>query len=89
MTEYERKIWLLNHKYGDFVDEFKKHQDDRKLAVVMMERYRGICKDMEGITNVSIKVAVNRYLKEEDQTIESIVTRFTGKVYKNGKWEDK
>lgn len=88
MKAYQNKARLLKYKYEPFVGEFKQHNDDRILMVNMMEQLLESCKVMEGVENAFICVAFNNAFAKQDETMMSIVTRFTGKVWDRVRWID-
>lgn len=85
-SKYIMKGKLLNIKYEPFVEEFKRHEDDRLLVVNMLDQLLGACKAMESMDNVFVRVAFNRAFTEQNEAMESIVTRFTGKVWNGFRW---
>lgn len=85
-SKYIMKGKLLNKKYEPFVEEFKRHEDDRLLVVNMLDQLLGACKAMESMDNVFVRVAFNRAFTEQNETMESIVTRFTGKAWNGFRW---
>ena len=86
VSKYVMKGKLLNKKYEPFVEEFKRHDDDRLLVVNMLGQLLGACKAMESMDNVFVRVAFNRAFTEQNETMESIVTHFTGKVWNGYRW---
>lgn len=86
VSKYVMKGKLLNKKYEPFVEEFKRYDDDRLLVVNMLDQLLGACKAMESMDNVFVRVAFNRAFTEQNETMESIVTRFTGKVWNGFRW---
>lgn len=85
---YETRAYLLKAKYGEISEGFKHCCDDRLLVWNMLNQLLGACKDMENIEchNAFINVAINTAINEKDSEMESIVTRFTGKIYRNSQW---
>ena len=75
-SKYILKGKLLNKKYEPFVAEFEQHNDDRLLVVNMLSQLLEACKAMESMDNVFVRVAFNRAFTEQNETMESIVTRF-------------
>lgn len=43
---------------------------------------------METVSNNFVRVAFNKAFNEQEALMESIVTRFTGKVWRDFKWRD-
>lgn len=86
VSKYVMKGKLLNKKYEPFVEEFKRHDDDRLLVVNTLNQLLEACKAMESMDNVFVRVAFNRAFAEQNETMESIVTRFTGKVWNGFRW---
>lgn len=86
VSKYVMKGKLLNKKYEPFVEEFKQYDDDRLLVVNMLDQLLGACKAMESMDNVFVRVAFNRAFTEQNETMEGIVTRFTGKVWNEFRW---
>ena len=86
VSKYVMKGKLLNKKYEPFVEEFKQHDDDRLLVVNMLDQLLGACKAMESMDNVFVRVAFNRAFTEQNEMMEGIVTRFTGKVWNGFRW---
>ena len=52
----------------------------------MLDQLLGACKAMESMDNVFVRVAFNRAFTEQNEAMESIVTRFTGKVWNGFRW---
>lgn len=86
VSKYVMKGKLLNEKYEPFVEEFKQYDDDRLLVVNMLNQLLEACKAMESMDNVFVRVAFNRAFTEQNETMEGIVTRFTGKVWNGFRW---
>lgn len=86
VSKYVMKGELLNKKYEPFVEEFKQYDDDRLLVVNMLNQLLEACKAMESMDNVFVRVAFNRTFTEQNETMEGIVTRFTGKVWNGFRW---
>lgn len=86
VSKYVMKGKLLNKKYEPFVEEFKQYDDDRLLVVNMLNQLLEACKSMESMDNVFVRVAFNRAFTEQNETMEGIVTRFTGKVWNGFRW---
>lgn len=86
VSKYVMKGKLLNKKYEPFVEEFKRYDDDRLLVVNMLDQLLGACKAMESMDNVFVRVAFNRAFTEQNEMMEGIVTRFTGKVWNGFRW---
>lgn len=86
VSKYVMKGKLLNKKYEPFVEEFKQYDDDRLLVVNMLNQVLEACKAMESMDNVFARVAFNRAFTEQNETMEGIVTRFTGKVWNGFRW---
>lgn len=88
-SRYSMKGDLLAHKYELFVEKFKLHNDDRLLVVNMLGQLIEACKAMESVENLFVTVAFNKAFAEQDKQMESIVTRFTGKVWNGYRWQSK
>lgn len=86
VSKYVMKGKPLNKKYEPFVEEFKQYDDDRLLVVNMLNQLLEACKAMESMDNVFVRVAFNRAFTEQNETMEGIVTRFTGKVWNGFRW---
>lgn len=86
VSKYVMKGKLLNKKYEPFVEEFKQYDDDRLLVVNMLNQLLEACKAMESMDNVFVRVAFNRAFTEQNETMEGIVTTFTGKVWNGFRW---
>lgn len=86
VSKYVMKGKLLNKKYEPFVEELKQYDDDRLLVVNMLNQLLEACKAMESMDNVFVRVAFNRAFTEQNETMEGIVTRFTGKVWNGFRW---
>lgn len=86
VSKYVMKGKLLNKKYEPFVEEFKQYDDDRLLVVNMLNQLLEACKAMESMDNVFVRVTFNRAFTEQNETMEGIVTRFTGKVWNGFRW---
>lgn len=86
MNEYRLKAEGITRKYAEFVEDFENATDDRRVAYNCIHQIIGACKDMEGQDNIVIRCAINDYIRKEMKTIDRIVTRFTGKVYKGVRW---
>lgn len=86
VSKYVMKGKLLNKKYEPFVEEFKQYDDDRLLVVNMLNQLLEACKAMESMDNVFVRVAFNRAFTEQNETMEGIVTRITGKVWNGFRW---
>lgn len=86
VSKYVMKGKLLNKKYEPFVEEFKRYDDDRLLVVNMLDQLLGACKAMESMDNVFVRVAFNRAFTEQNEMMEGIVTRFTGKAWNGFRW---
>lgn len=84
---YRLKAEILKRKYGAIAEEFKQYKNDRLLVANMLDQLLEACEGMETVENAFICVAVNKSIKEQDAEMESIVTRFTGKVYKDNRWQ--
>lgn len=84
---YRLKAEILKRKYGAIAEEFRQSKDDRMLVANMLDQLLEACKLMEGIDNAFICVAVNKSIEAQDEKMELIVTRFTGKKYKDSKWQ--
>lgn len=83
--QYELKARVLTHKYGDIMTDYQDRTDDRRIAYNMYQQMLKACKDMSasGIDNSFIRNAVNEAIHVQEQEIDEIIIRFTGKVYKD------
>lgn len=88
MQQYELKAKVLIHKYGDIMADYQDRTDDRRIAYNMYQQALKACKDMakSNIDNYFILNAVNEAIGVQKQEIDEIITRFTGKVYKDFTW---
>ena len=84
---YRLRSKILKRKYSAIAEEFKQYKDDRLLVTNMLEQLLETCKCIETVENAFISVAVNKHIKEQEAVMDSIVTRFTGKVYKDNRWQ--
>ena len=86
--QYELNAKVLTHKYGDIMADYQDRADDRRIAYNMYQQILKACKDMaaSGIDNSFIRSAVNEAIHAQEQEIDEIITRFTGKVYKDFTW---
>lgn len=85
-SRYGLKASLLKKKYEPFVEEFKQHHDDRILVPNMLDQLLEACEAMQSMENNFVCVAFNNAFSEQNETMEEIVTRFTGKVWNGYKW---
>lgn len=76
----------ITRKYAEFMEDFDQRHDDRRIAFNAYRQIIEACKAMEGVENIFIRVAVTRSIHEEEAEIDEIITRFTGKVYKDYRW---
>lgn len=83
---YRRKAELLNKKYEPFIKEFRQHKDDRLLAVNMLDQLTRACKAMESMDDAFVRAAFNHAFIGQNEMMENIVTRFTGKVWNGYAW---
>ena len=88
VNRYRNKAKHFQNKYNPFLDEFSKHDDDRMLVVNMAKQVIEACKAMEGMDSVFVRVAFNKAFNEQNELMENIVTRFTGKVWNGWTWLD-
>lgn len=85
-SKYVMKSKLLKMKYEPFIEEFSQTNDDRLLVVNTVNQLVEACKSMENMDNVFVRVAFNRAFTEENEKMESIVTRFTGMLWNGYRW---
>lgn len=87
---YQIKIEVLNHKYGSILKDFEETCDDRRTAWNRYQQLVDACQSMKdcGVENSFVCCAVNKQMREQQDVIDGIITRFTGKIYKGVKWED-
>ncbi len=85
-NRYGLKGRLLKEKYEPFIKEFKQHHDDRILVPNMLDQLLEACEAMQSVDNTFVRVAFNHAFTEQNETMEEIVTRFTGKVWNGYKW---
>ena len=79
MTWKAHKLDYLKGIYGRYVDEFDKYHDDRKLYCNM---YRLLVEAVESLPdepNGTVKVAMNRYISGELNTMQKIIDHFKNK----------
>ena len=90
MNHYEQKADLISRKYAEFMPDFEKQSDDRRIAFNCYQQLIGACEAMRdsGMENSFACCAVNKAMQEQEAEIDGIVTRFTGKVYKGVRWVD-
>ena len=85
---YKSKAQSLKRKYEPFFEEFKQYRDDRILVPNCGNQLLEACEAMENMENTFVRVAFSKAYDEQEKTMESIVTRFTGKVWKDYRWQD-
>lgn len=83
---YSLKAEVIARKYAEFLVEFEAAGDDRRVAYNCIHQIIQACKAMEGQENNFICCAVNARIREQQEVIDRIVTRFTGKVYHDFHW---
>lgn len=90
MNQYEQKADLTRRKYAEFMPDFEKQGDDRRIAFNCYQQIIGACEAMRdsGMENIFIRCAVNDSIRRQEAEIDEIITRFTGKVYKGVRWID-
>ena len=79
MTWKTHKLGYLKGVYGGYVAEFDKYHDDRKLYCNM---YRSLVEAVESLPdepNGAVKVAMNRYINGELDTMQEIIDYFKNK----------
>lgn len=87
---YKLKAKLLAMKYGEFLEDFSQHHDDRILVANIYEQLLEAFKIMESVAdNAFICVAVNNDANRQEAIMDEIVTRFTGKSYDGHRWTEK
>lgn len=91
VKQYKRKAKLLEHKYGDWVKVFKGNTDDRRIVVNSMRVLLDACEVMQNVSNTFIKCAFADRVRETENEMDKIITRFTGMVWNDYDccWEDK
>lgn len=87
--QYTLKANLLKAKYQEIAKDFKSYNDDRGLVPNKLKQLLDACEIMRDIDNAFICVAFNNRFTEKEAEMAEIVTRFTGKVWKNYEWVDK
>lgn len=85
---YKLRAQLLTEKYEPFFEDFKQYKDDRILVPNCRDQLLEACAAMETVSNNFVRVAFNKAFNEQEALMESIVTRFTGKVWRDFKWMD-
>lgn len=85
-SRYILRASLLKKKYEPFIEEFKQHHDDRILVPNMLGQLLEACEAMQSVENNFVRVAFNHAFSEQNETMEEIVTRFTGKVWNGYRW---
>lgn len=85
-NEYRLKAEYITRKYSEFIEDFAKLTDDRRVAYNCYRQIMNACEAMEGQEDTFIRNAVNNHIQEEMKTIDRIITRFTRKVYQGMKW---
>lgn len=85
---YNLKSELLRRKYQNVIADFEAASDDRRLAFNIYHKLLEVCGEMEEmeVENPTICCAVNSRIDLDEQTIDRIVTRFTGKSFINHCW---
>ena len=83
---YRTTAAVIARKYAEFMGDFEQQHDDRRIAFNTYRQIIEACKAMEDIENIFVRVAVTRSIREEESKIDEIITRFTGKVYKDYRW---
>ena len=85
---YELKMTVMKNKYDRVFEEFgfSGYNDDRMVAVNELNQILAACEVMKGVKNPFVCTAVNQAIKAQDREMESIVRRFTGRVYKGVQW---
>ena len=61
--------------------------DDRRVFVNILDIMLDTCKKMEEEESVFVCIAVNDRIKRECKTLDNIVERFEGLVYKDYCWQ--
>ncbi len=85
---YKLRAQLLTEKYEPFFEDFKQYKDDRILVPNCRDQLLEACAAMETVSNNFVRVAFNKAFNEQEALMESIVTRFAGKVWRDFKWRD-
>lgn len=81
---YKLRAQLLTEKYEPFFEDFKQYKDDRILVPNCRDQLLEACAAMKTVSNNFVRVAFNK----QEALMESIVTCFTGKVWRDFKWRD-
>ncbi len=89
--DYALKAEVLKNKYSKIFEEFAfaACKDDRIVAVNVLNQLLTACKGMTITNNPYICNAVNQAISQDCERIDRIVTRFTGRVYKDCRWQNK
>lgn len=85
---YKSKARSLKRKYEPFFEEFKQCRDDRILVPNCGNQLLKALEAMENVEDTFVRVAFNKAYDEQEKMMESIVTRFTGKAWKDYEWQD-
>jgi hypothetical protein len=90
MNYYGQKADLISRKYAEFMPDFEKQNDDRRIAFNCYRQIIDACEAMleSGMENNFIRCAVNDSIRQQEAEIDEIITRFTGKVYEGVRWID-
>lgn len=87
---YEIQREVITRKYADILKSFECAGDDRRIAWNCYQQLIRACGAMidSGMENNFIRCAVNKSIREQEDEIDEIITRFTGKVYTGVRWVD-
>ena len=83
---YQTKAEVIRAKYGQIVETFKECNDDRQIAYNIYRMMIEACKAMENMENNYVKVAVNKRLWEDRETLDRIIYTCTGKTFDNASY---
>lgn len=92
--QYALRAEVLKQKYKEIVERFDAEgtnvqggfKDDRGLVVNLYRISLEVCRRMQGMENSHICSAVSATLREHEATMDRIIERFLGKVYKDYRW---
>ena len=89
-NKYDLHRKVLTNKYADILQSFEEACDDRRIAWNCYQQIIAACEAMRdsGMENNFACCAVNKAMREQEAEIDEIITRFTGKVYKDVRWVD-
>ena len=85
---YESYAKSLKRKYGKYFEEFRQYNDDRQLVPNMGNQLLKALDAMNDMKDHFVRAAFNKAYAEQEKQMERIVTRFTGKVWRDFEWQD-